>query len=66
MSQTFEVYLHDIEEAIRRVELYTAGFSDEDFCANLLVPDGVCRNLGIIGEAVKRLPPEVRAKGAGG
>lgn len=63
MSQAFEVYLDDIEEAVRRVERYTAGLSYEDFRADELIQDGVCRNLGIIGEAVKRLPPEARERG---
>lgn len=62
MSRAFDVYLDDIEEAVRRVERYTAGLSHEDFRGNELVQDGVCRNLGIIGEAVKRLPPEVRER----
>jgi uncharacterized protein with HEPN domain len=59
MFKGFELYLDDILEAIRRVELYAAGKSFEEFSKDLLVQDGVCRNLANIGEAVKRLPAEL-------
>ncbi len=56
------LYLDDILEAIRRIELYTASMSFEDFTHNLLVQDGVCRNLANLGEAVKKLPEEVTGR----
>ena len=59
MSQGFELYLDDILEAIRRVELYTGGKSYEEFAEDILVQDGVLRNLANLGEAVKRLPAEL-------
>ncbi len=34
----------------------------EDFIKNDMVVDAVIRNLEIIGEAVKNIPPEVRSK----
>lgn len=59
MSQGSDLYLDDILEAIRRVELYTGGKSYEEFARDILVQDGVLRNLANLGEAVKRLPAEL-------
>lgn len=59
MPQESDLYLDDILESIRRIELYSGDLSFEEFQKNLLVQDGVCRNLAIIGEAVKKLPESV-------
>lgn len=59
MSQGSDLYLDDILEAIRRVELYTGGKSYEEFARDILVQDGVLRNRANLGEAVKRLPAEL-------
>ena len=53
-------YLEHIREAIRRVAEYTETGRD-DFLARTLLQDGVIRNLEIIGEATKKLSPELRA-----
>ncbi|CAO3447324.1 Protein of unknown function DUF86, BT0167 group [Azospirillum argentinense] len=54
-------YLEHIREAIRRVTEYTATGRD-DFFARTLLQDGVIRNLEIIGEATKKLSPELRSR----
>lgn len=54
-------YLEHIHEAIRRVMEYTAT-GRNDFLARTLLQDGVIRNLEIIGEATKKLSPELRAR----
>lgn len=54
-------YLEHIHEAIRRVMEYTATGRD-DFMARTLLQDGVIRNLEIVGEATKKLSPELRAR----
>lgn len=59
MPQDSDLYLDDILESIRRIELYAGDLSFEEFQENLLVQDGICRNLAIIGEAVKKLPSAV-------
>ena len=61
MPRGSELYLGDILDSIRKIERYTAGMRFEDFAADELVQDGVCRNLAILGEAVKKLPEEERA-----
>lgn len=62
MPRGSELYLDDILDSIRRIESYTEGMSLEDFVADELVQDGVCRNLAVIGEAVKKLPEDVRTR----
>ncbi|KAA0676376.1 DUF86 domain-containing protein [Roseomonas genomospecies 6] len=54
-------YLEHIRESIRRVMEYTATGRD-DFFARTLLQDGVIRNLEIIGEATKKLSPELRSR----
>jgi uncharacterized protein with HEPN domain len=63
MPRDSELYLDDILDSIRRIESYTEEMSFQDFEANELVQDGVCRNLAIIGEAVKKLPDDLLARG---
>ena len=62
MPRDSDLHLDDVLESIRRIELYTAGRTYDDFKQEILVQDGVCRNLAIIGEAVKKLPPNLREK----
>lgn len=54
--------LADIREAIDWSRAYVAGLSYEAFLADKKTQDAVVRNLEIIGEATKRLSPEVRAE----
>jgi uncharacterized protein with HEPN domain len=48
-------YLEHILAALERIQRYTAGKSSEAFMTDTLLQDGVLRNLGIIGEAARRL-----------
>ena len=52
----------ELVEDIARIERYTSGTTYEAFIQDTLRQDAVVRNLGIIGEAVKRLSPEFRKK----
>ena len=56
--------LEHIQEAIAKISRYTKGKSESAFIADELVQDGVIRNLGIIGEAVSKLTPELKARHA--
>ncbi|MBK9447093.1 MAG: hypothetical protein QG672_1537 [Pseudomonadota bacterium] len=55
-------YLDHIRDAIARIQRYTAGKLEADFLGNELIQDGVIRNLEIIGEAVTKLSPELKAR----
>lgn len=59
MSRDWRLYLDDIAECARRVLEYTRGLTLEQFVGDTRTYDAVLRNLEIIGEAAKRLPPEV-------
>ncbi|MGP0062833.1 MAG: DUF86 domain-containing protein [Isosphaeraceae bacterium] len=61
MPRDYKTSLDDILEAVDRIETYTAGMDKAQFQADRKTIDAVIRNLEIIGEAVKNVPPEVRA-----
>lgn len=60
MKRDVRVYIKDIFEAIEKIEEYTKGSSEEDFCGNTQMQDAVLRRLEIIGEAVKHIPQKIR------
>jgi uncharacterized protein with HEPN domain len=49
-------------ESAAKVRRYTEGLSLEAFVKNEMAYDAVLRNLEIIGEAVKNIPPEIRSR----
>lgn len=59
MPRDYKVYLQDILEATERILRYTAGASD--FTRDERTMDAVLRNLEVIGEAAKGVPPAFRA-----
>lgn len=56
------LFIEDILTCIEKIERYTSKLSFEDFCGNEMVVDAVIRNFEIIGEAVKRIPEEIKKK----
>ena len=62
MPRDYKAFIDDILEAIQRIDHYTDGLDIEEFSESQLHQDAVIRNLEIIGEAVKRLPDELRKK----
>lgn len=54
------LYLSNIQECIERIEEYTKG-GKEEFIQTQMIQDAVIRNFEIIGEATKRLSPELRS-----
>jgi uncharacterized protein with HEPN domain len=55
------VYLRHIQDAVTRIEAYTAR-GRTAFFTDTMVQDAVIRNLEVIGEAVKNLPPDLRRR----
>ena len=55
-------YLHDILDAIVKIEKYVLGINYEQFKNNSLVRDAIIRNLEIIGEATKNIPETLKNK----
>lgn len=62
MSRDWQSFLDDILECAERVRSYTAGLDQAGLVGNRLVYDAVLRNLEIVGEAAKRIPPNIRQK----
>jgi uncharacterized protein with HEPN domain len=62
MPRDYKVYLDDIIEAIERIRDYTTGLSFQTFFNDLKTVDAVNRNLAIIGEAVNKIPEEIKTK----
>ena len=62
MKKDDSVYLHHILDAIRRIEKYARGISEERFLANDLLQDAVVRQLEVIGEAARNLSPEFQTR----
>ena len=60
MPRDSRVYLEDIFGAIAKIRRYVGPLSRETFAADDRTVDAVVRNLEVIGEAVKRLPAELR------
>lgn len=57
-----KLYLEDIQDSIRKIEKYARGSSFDEFSRDEQLIDAVVRNLSIIGEAVKNIPKEIKAK----
>lgn len=55
-------YLGHIRDAIAKIQRYVIDKSETEFMASELVQDGVIRNLEIIGEAVSKLSPGLKAE----
>ena len=55
-------FLLDIIEAIKRIELYTKELSYQDFLQKIETQDAVIRNFEIIGEAVKNISKNLKAR----
>jgi uncharacterized protein with HEPN domain len=60
MSRDPLLYLEDITERCERIIQYTRELSFQEFIENKQAYDAVERNFEVIGEAVKRLPQELR------
>jgi uncharacterized protein with HEPN domain len=61
MSRDIRVYLTDIAERCERISRYIEGLDEIAWSTDERSQDAVVRNLEVIGEAVKRLPLELRA-----
>lgn len=53
--------INDIEKAIGRIRLYTAGLDAAAFEASFITFDAVVMNIQVIGEAIANLPDDLKA-----
>jgi uncharacterized protein with HEPN domain len=61
MSRDWTFYLEDLVTCCEKIQRYTLGMDFDAFVANDQTVDAVIRNLEIIGEAAKNLPPNILA-----
>lgn len=62
MTKDPRIHLAHIVECIDAIAGYIAGLDKDSFLNDELIQDAVQRRLGIIGEAVKNLPPDLRSQ----
>ena len=60
MSRNWRLFLQDMIESAGKVRRYAEGLNLESFQRDEMAYDAVLRNLEIIGEAAKNIPPEIR------
>ena len=60
VSRDALLFLEDIEAACRKILGYTVGRSRDEVFRDAMCFDAILFNLHVIGEAVKKLPPELR------
>jgi uncharacterized protein with HEPN domain len=58
--RNYSLYIEDILSAINKIEEYSKNISYERFQLDGMLQDAIIRNIEIIGEAVKKIPPEIR------
>ncbi|HEV3261344.1 MAG TPA: DUF86 domain-containing protein [Gemmataceae bacterium] len=60
MPRDYKVFLQDVLEAIGNVAEFVGRMTQTEFAADKKTVHAVVRNLEVIGEAIKSVPPEVR------
>lgn len=62
MPRDYRVYADDIIGAIEKIQRFTVGLDRETFSQDEKTFDAVIRNLEVIGEAIKKIPEDVRMR----
>lgn len=62
MSRDWRMYLGDMQAACARIASYSDGLSRATFESHGLAYDAIIRNIELLGEAARQIPPEVRAR----
>jgi uncharacterized protein with HEPN domain len=60
MTRTCALYLKDIYDAIDEIEQFTEGLTETDFTENKMVVRAIITDLIIIGEAVDKIPKNIK------
>jgi uncharacterized protein with HEPN domain len=62
VSRDSRMYLEDVLRSCDRILGYVEGMDLDDFVRDSRTYDAVIRNLEIVGEAAKKLPPDIRER----
>ncbi|ADN35220.1 protein of unknown function DUF86 [Methanolacinia petrolearia DSM 11571] len=57
-----DLYFSDIVDAANNILDYTKGIDYDDFISNQMCIDAVIKNFLVIGEAVKKIPEEIKSQ----
>ena len=60
MKRTYIDYIEDILTSIQEIEEFVKGMSFDDFVKDKKTVNAVIRSLEVMGEAVKKIPKEIR------
>ncbi len=64
LHKDWRVRLEDINHALERIQRYVHGMDRDAFCEDERTVDAVSRNLEIIGEAARKVPPDATRRHA--
>ncbi len=62
MKRTYRDYVLDILSSIQEIEEFVEGMNFEEFVKDRKTVNAVIRSLEVMGEAVKKIPSEIRSK----
>ena len=62
MSREYRLFLEDMRTACEKILKYTQRLTREQLVGDAKTFDAVMRNLEVVGEACKHIPPDVRAQ----
>jgi uncharacterized protein with HEPN domain len=60
-KREWHFYVEDMISFAHKIQSYTAGLEQEDFCSDGITYDATLRNLELIGEAATHIPDQVRS-----
>jgi uncharacterized protein with HEPN domain len=61
-ARNWSLFLQDMQVCCSKVLRYSQGFTRQHFLADEMLVDAVLRNLELLGEAAKQIPPAVRER----
>lgn len=60
LPKVWTIHVDDILEAIDKINHYTQDVTFDEFVSNGMMFDAVVWNFSVLGEAVRRIPPEIQ------
>jgi uncharacterized protein with HEPN domain len=61
-KRDWTLFLQDMLDIIGKIGQYTSGMSYQEFLQDSRTQDAVVRNLEVLGEAARRIPPDIQER----